>query len=331
MDDKLVKLEDIQNQIFTVRGVQVMTDNDLADLYGVTVKRLNEQVKRNVNRFPEKFRFQLTEKELQNLRFHFDASNEKDNMGSQFATTKNRDEILRSQFATLENNEKSKRLQNGTIEDKRGKHRKYLPYVFTEQGVSMLSAVLRSQVAVNVSIQIMDAFVETRKFISKNAGVFQRLDKVEQKLIETDTKFDKIFDALESGDLKPKQGVFYNGQIFDAYKLIADIVRSAKKSILLIDNYVDDTVLLLLSKRNNKVDAVIYSKSISPLLKQDLEKHNQQYALITIKHLKTSHDRFIIIDNKTVYHIGASLKDLGKKWFAFSRLDIDAEDIVGRL
>ena len=202
----------------------------------------------------------------------------------------------------------------------------------------MLSAVLRSKTAIKVSIQIIDAFVEMRKFISNNANIFNRLSNVEQKqiatevkLLNTNTKIDKVLNALESGDITQKQNIFYNGQIFDAYNLIADIIRTAKKSIILIDNYIDDTVLMLFTKRNKNVTVDIYTKKISKILKQDLKKHNAQYQKIEIKKLTTSHDRFLIIDNKTVYHFGASLKDLGKKWFAFSKLNIDANDIVEKL
>ncbi len=264
---------------------------------------LNLAVKRNLERFPDNFRFQLTEKEYKSLRL---------------------------QIETLKP-DSSLRLQIETSEKGRGKHRKYLPYVFTEQGVAMLSAVLRSGTAVKVSIQIMQAFVKMKKFISTNAGIFQRLDKVEQKLIQHNEDFNKLFKALEGKTIKPIQGIFFNGQIFDAYKLIADIIRSAKRSIILIDNYIDDSVLMLFTKRKTKVSVTIYTKSISKVLKQDLQKHNAQYQPIEIKQLKTAHDRFMIIDENMVYHFGASLKDLGKKWFAFSKLEINANDILEKL
>jgi len=306
--NELIKLENIQNSIFTIRGKQVMIDEDLAQMYGVETKYLNQVVKRNINRFPEKFRFQITEKEHESLRL-------------QIATSKNEGESLRLQIATLEKG--------------RGTHRKYLPYVFTEQGVSMLSAVLRSETAVKVSIQIMDAFVEMRKFIATNVHLFQRLDNIETKQlsyqIKTDDKFEQLFKALEDKSITPKQGIFYNGQVFDAYILIADIIRTAKKSIILIDNYVDDTVLKLFTKRKKNVTTTIYTKTMSKVLKQDLEKHNEQYEPIEINNLKTSHDRFLIIDEKTIYHFGASLKDLGKKWFAFSKLEMEAKEIIEKL
>ena len=198
--NEVIKTEDIQNRIFTIRGLQVMIDSDLAEMYGVETKNLNLAVKRNIDRFPDFFRFQLTEKEYKSLR-----------------------------------------LQIETSKEKRG-GRRYMPYVFTEQGVAMLSAVLRSKTAVKVSIQIMQAFVDMKKFISLNAGVFQRLEQIETKQIETDQKFEQLFYALQSNEITPKQNIFYNGQVFDAYTLIADIIRSAKKNIILIDNYVDDTV-----------------------------------------------------------------------------------------
>ncbi len=291
--NEIIPIDDIQNRIYTIRGIQVMLDSDLAEMYQVEVKRLNEQVKRNIDRFPEKFRFQLTKDESKNLK-------------SQFATSS---------------------LEHG------GKRK--LPFVFTEQGVSMLSAVLRSDIAIKVSILIIDAFVEMRKFLFENASVFSRLDSMEQKQliyqIKSDEKFEQIFKALENKSITPKQGIFYNGQIFDAYTLIADIIRSAKKSIILIDNYIDDTVFKQLAKRAKNIKTTIYTKTTDKIVKQDLQKYNEQYQKIEIKKLTTIHDRFLIIDHKIVYHFGASLKDAGKKWFAFSKLDIDANNILGKL
>ena len=284
----IVSNNEIQNRIFTIRGLQVMIDRDLSELYGVENKRLNEQVKRNSSRFPEKFRFQLTKNEKKELVANCD------------------------RFEAL-------------------KHSTSLPYAFTEQGVSMLSAVLKSETAIKVSIQIMDAFVGMRKFIAGNAGIFQRLDNVEQKQLITDTKLDKVFAALETGDIKPKQGIFFDGQVFDAYVFIADLIKGAKTSIVLIDNYVDETVLTLLSKRAANCTATIYTKTITQKLKLDLKKHNGQYPPITIKTFNDAHDRFLLLDDKEIYHIGASLKDLGKKWFAFSKLDKGALDVLGRL
>lgn len=287
-NSQLIKPEYIQNMIFTIRGVQVMVDRDLAEIYQVENKRLNEQVKRNIKRFPNEFRFQLNDNEKHKLVANCD------------------------RFENL-------------------KHSSVNPYVFTEQGVSMLSSVLRSDTAIKVSIKIINAFVEMRKFIANNAGLFQRLEKVEQKQIETDDKFEKIFSALESKSLKPRQGVFFDGQIYDAYTFVADLIRKANKSIILIDNYVDDTVLTLLSKRDKKVLATIYTRTISKQLILDLQKHNQQYPTIEIHNLSEAHDRFLIIDGTELYHFGASLKDLGNKWFAFSKMDTVSQDILNRL
>jgi len=206
-----------------------------------------------------------------------------------------------------------------------------MPFVFTEQGVVMLSSVLRSEKAVTISIKVVKAFIEMRKIIQSNGHLFQRLDNLEVKQIETEKKVEKILDAMESGGVKPKQGVYYENQAYDAYKFVSDIFRSAKKSILIIDNYIDDSVLTLLSKRAKDVKAVIYTKSVSDQLKLDVRKFNEQYEPIKLVEFKNSHDRFIIIDDKVIYHFGASLKDLGKKWFGFSRMDIEAVDMLSRL
>ena len=276
---------EIRNLIYSIRGKQVMLDSDLAVLYQVETKNLNKAVKRNVERFPEKFCFQLTDEEVDFLRF-----------------------------------------QIGTSNVGRG-GRRYLPYVFGEQGIAMLSTVLRSDVAVKVSIEIMDAFVEMRRMLISNASLFHRLDKIELKQLKADQKIEEIFKALESDKLYSEKGVFYNGQVFDAYTFVADIVRSAKSSIILLDNYVDDTVLTLLGKRNTNVTATIYTKTISSQLRLDVQRYNSQYPPIDVKIFSDAHDRFLIIDQTELYHIGASLKDLGKKWFAFSRMDIE----VGRM
>jgi hypothetical protein len=281
-----------------------MIDSDLAELYHIEVKALNRAVKRNIERFPVGFMFQLTADE-NHLRFQIGTSNNKQNLRSQIATS-----------------------------DQRG-GRRYLPYAFTEQGVAMLSAVLRSEIAVSISIQIINAFVAMRRFIATNAQVFQRLGAVERKQIEykveTDQKFEQIFNAIEERSIKPKQGIFFDGQIFDAYRFISDLFRTAKKSIIIIDNYIDDTVLTHLTKRHNTVSVTILTKTISKQLALDVKKFNEQYPTIEIKEFDNSHDRFLIIDDKTVYHFGASLKDLGKKWFAFSKMDIGAVEMLTRL
>ena len=276
----------IENRIYSVRGNQVMVDYHLAELYVVETKRINEQVKRNKNRFPNGFMYQLTATEWKQLQ-------------SQIATTEN--EIgLQSQIATAK--------------------RRTLPYVFTEQGVAMLSAVLNSDLAIMVSVQIMDAFVNMRKLILGNSLLSHRLDKMEMKQFETDQKFEQIFKALE-GDTIPTQGVFFDGQVFDAYALTSKIIKTAKKSIVLIDNYLDETTLTHLAKKKKGVQLLLLTKTISKSLNLDVKKANEQYGNIELKTFNKSHDRFLIIDHKEVYHLGASLKDLGKKWFAFSKMD----------
>ncbi|MDK2831665.1 MAG: hypothetical protein PWQ75_1417 [Methanolobus sp.] len=301
--NELTVIEDIQSQIYTIRGVQVMLDEDLASLYHVETRVLNQAVKRNKDRFPEQFCFQLTAEEY---------------------------ELLRSQIVILEG-DAALTSQDVTLESRRGKHRKYLPYAFTEQGVAMLSAVLKSNVAVQMSVQIINAFVAMRRFISSNAHIFQRLDTLEIKQLETDKKINHVLNAIESKEIQPKQGIFFEGQIFDAYNFVADLIRTARTSITIIDNYVDDTVLTHLTKRNDGVDVTIFTKTISKQLALDLKKFNSQYPPIEIREFKNSHDRFMIIDDKTVYHFGASLKDLGKKWFAFSKMDFGAVEMLTRL
>jgi len=296
----LTHVKNIRELIHTIRNKQVIIDSDLADLYEVETKALNQAVRRNKERFPEDFMFQLTEEERENLRF-------------QNGTP--RGNGLRSQTVTLEKG--------------RGKHRKYLPYVFTEQGVAMLSGVLRSRKAIEVNIQIMRAFVAMRRFISKNAEIFLRLNNLEKKQIEYDENFKKIFDAIENSEIK--QGIFFNGQIFDAHNFISELIRKADKSIILIDNYIDDTVLTLFRKRKKDVSVTIYTKNITKQLRLDINKFNSQYEDIEVKEFKDSHDRFMIIDDKDIYHIGASLKDLGKKWFAFSKFNKEVLEIVDKL
>ena len=304
MTDKIItyNTQEIENLIFTIRGKEVMLDKDLAAMYQVETRVLNQAVKRNIDRFPSAFRFQLTKEEIGHV------------------TSQMEDLNSRSQFVTLNQN---------TI--KQGQNIKYLPYAFTEQGVAMLSAVLRSEVAIQVSIQIMNAFVEMRKVIAAHSNLLQRMGDFEIKQLENDQKFNQIFKALEAGNPKIKQGVFFNGQTFDAYTFVADIVRQAKTSIQLIDNYIDDSVLLLFAKRKKEVSVTLYTKTITKVLQQDIKKYNQQYPNIALKKFDKAHDRFLIIDNKTVYHIGASLKDLGKKWFAFSIIDKDAISVLQKI
>ena len=278
----------VESRILTIRDVQVILDRDLAELYGVQTARLNEQVKRNIKRFPESFRFQLTDYEKEKVIANCD------------------------------------RLESI-------KFNRTLPYAFTEQGVAMLSSVLHSDEAVDISIRIMDAFVAMRHFLVSNAQVFQRLERMEYKQLETDHKIEQIFDKLEEQSVVPKQNIFFDGQIFDAYQFVSGLIKSAKKEIVLIDNYVDETVLTMLDKRDSSVKATIYTKQISAQFQLDINRHNAQYAPIDIQAFNKAHDRFLIIDDK-VYHIGASLKDLGKKWFAFSLMqDLTPRDLLGRI
>lgn len=286
MGNIILSKKEIEKLIFTIRDKHVMLDSDLASLYQVETKNLNKAVKRNIERFPQSFCFQLTEEEAENLRFQIGTSS----------------------------------LNYGG--------RRYLPYAFTEQGVAMASAILRSSTAIKVSVEIMEAFVEMRRILISNASLFHRLDKMELKQLETDQKFEEIFKALESDKLHIEKGIFYSGQVFDAYAFVSDIIRSAKESIILLDNYVDDTVLTLLGKREQSVTATIYTKSISNQLRLDLQRYNSQYPRIEVEVFADSHDRLLIIDSTELYHIGASLKDLGKKWFAFSRMNIEVSKIL---
>ena len=314
---ELINTDKITNKIYTVRGLQVMLDSELAELYGVEPKRLNEQVKRNIERFPDNFRFQLSDEEYKNLRFQ-NGTLKNNELVSQNVTPDD-DMNLRSQIAT------SSSAHGG---------RRYLPYVFTEQGVSMLSAVLKSPTAIEMSIKIINTFVNMRRFLSEN-GIFQRLDLIEKRQIafelKADDKFNTLFNALEDKSVKSTQGIFYNGQMFDAYVFISDLIKTAKESIILIDNFIDETVLLLLSKRNDNCKVTIYTKTISDQLKLDLKKYNAQYPRIEIKTFNDAHDRFMILDEEEIYLIGASLKDLGKKWFAFAKLETDTLEILKRL
>lgn len=294
--------KEIENRIFTIRGEQVMIDRDLAELYQVETRVLNQAVKRNVERFPESFRFQLNDDETAEL------VSTCDRFG--FLQSKSMTPSSRSQLVTLN---LSGNKQGGNI--------KYLPFAFTEQGVAMLSAVLRSDIAVKVSIQIINAFIEMRKFIANHSGLLQRMEGVERRQLETDQKFERVFKELEHKNAIPTQGVFFDGQVFDAYELVSNIIRSAKKSIVLIDNYIDDTVLTHLSKKEKGVMVLLLTKNPAKQLLLDVQKVNDQYGGFILKTFDKSHDRFLFIDSNDVYHLGASLKDLGKKWFAFSKLE----------
>ena len=289
-------MEDIKNLIYTIRGKQVMLDSDVARLYNYQTKRVNETVSRNKKRFPENFCFQLTEEEVKNLKRQ--------------ATILNLDhENNWSQFATSSKSENSKH---------RGK--KYVPYVFTEQGIAMLSGLLKNDVAIQVSINIMNAFVEMRKFLMINGQVFERLTNIEYKLLEHDKKFDEVFNQLQLEE-NIKQRIFFDGQIYDAYSLIVDIIRKANKRILIIDNYIDDSILKMLTKKKNSVEVVILTSDKSNIENLDIKKFNKEYPILKIAKTNKFHDRFIIIDNKEMYHLGASIKDLGKKCFAINKIE----------
>ncbi|RLA83782.1 MAG: ORF6N domain-containing protein [Epsilonproteobacteria bacterium] len=286
--NELINIDEanINNKIFTVRGLSIMLDRDLAELYGVETKHINQAVKNNQDKFQEDFFFQLTDDEF---------------------------DILRSNHLTT--NFSKTRIN---------------PKVFTEEGIYMLATILKSKIASDITVSIIRTFAKIRKLILSNNSTLERFERVEQRLSLYDNNFDKIFKALDSNEHKPTQGIFYDGQVFDAYNFVSDLIRSAKNSIVLIDNYIDDSVLTLFSK-NQDIDVTIYTKNITKQLKLDIEKYNAQYPKIEIKKFDDSHDRFLILDDKEVYHIGASLKDLGKKWFAFSKLDVGSFGIFDRL
>ena len=274
--------DNIKNLIYTIRGKQVMIDSDVAMLYHYETKNINKAMKRNIERFPEDFCFQLTEKELKVMWF-----------------------------------------QNGTtLDNMKYRSIKYLPYVYTEQGISMLAGVLKNEIAVEVSISIIRAFIEMRRFISLNGQVFQEINDIKGHLLEHDKKFDEVFDELQrKQESEFKQSIFFDGQIFDAYNLIIDIINRAKQKILIIDNYIDDSILKMLSKKNKDVEVVILTTQNSNIRKLDIQKFNKQYPVLKLAYTNKFHDRFIVIDNKELYHIGASLKDLGKKCFAISKIE----------
>ena len=272
--------EEIKNLIYTIRGKQVMLDSDVAQLFNYETKDLNRNVRNNIKRFPEYYCFQLTEEEYKSLRC------------KNFTLNKNG----------------------------RGQHRKYIPYAFTEYGITMLAGLLKSEVAVNVSIKIVNTFIEMRKFLSSNGQLFERLTNVEYKLLEHDKKFDKVFDQLQHEE-NIKQKIFFEGQIYDAYSLIIDIIKKANKKILIIDNYIDDSILKMLTKKKNNVEVVILTYDKSNIQQIDIQKFNKEYPILKISTTNKFHDRFIVIDKKEMYHLGASIKDLGKKCFGINKIE----------
>lgn len=272
--------KDIKNLIYTIRGMQVMLDSDVANLFKYTTKNINKSVKNNAEKFPEYYCFQLTTKEYNFL------------ITRRYNITK----IGRSN------------------------NRKYLPNVFTEYGITMLAALLKSEVAVNISIKIVNIFMQMRKNFSENNQVFERLTSLEYKLLEQEKKINNIL-----GDLKfeenIKQKIFFKGQIYDAYSIIIDIIKSANKKILIIDNYIDDNVLKMLSKKKKDVEVTILTSIKSNIEKLDIKKFNKEYPILKLEKTNKFHDRFIIVDNKEMYHLGASIKDLGKKCFGINKIE----------
>ena len=287
----------IEKLIYVIRSKQVMIDSDLAILYQVETGALNRAVKRNIKRFPEDFSFQLTAEEY---------------------------EILKCQSGI------SSASQNGYG------GRRTLPYVFTEQGISMLASVLHSEVAINVSIGIMRAFVEMRRFIANNDLLFERISNVELKQLEyqkqTDEKFEQIFEYISEHE-ESSQKVFFDGQIYDAFSLIISLIQKAEKEIILIDGYVDIGTLNLLTKKNEGVSVTVYTHRQTRLSNIDVTNFNAQYPILEVKYTGVFHDRFLILDGKTAYHIGASLKDAGKKTFGITLINDESitKDILQRL
>ena len=285
------EIDSIKNLIYTIRGKQVILDSDVAKLYNYKTKYINLAVKRNKERFPENFCFKLTEKELDSLR-----------------------------------------LQNATSSLKKENYggRRYLPFAFTEQGIAMLSGLLKNEIAIKVSINIMNAFVKMRKFIYQNGQIFERLTNVEYKLLEHDNKINEVFNELQNEKRTDfKQKVFYKGQIYDAYELIIDIIKTAENKIVIIDNYIDDTILKMLQKKNKNVEVIVITSQKCNLTKLDVKKFNQQYPILKIARTDKFHDRFIIIDDKDLYHCGASIKDLGKKCFGINK--IESKDFISNI
>ena len=278
----------IEERIFTIRGKQVMLDRDLAQLYGVETKVLNQAVRRNIERFPGSFMFKLNKEEFEEL------------------------VTICDRLIPL-------------------KHSTVLPFAFTEQGVSMLSAVLRSTTAIQVSIKIMESFVKMRQYITMDSHLFKRMNSLEMRLSDTETQVANIIKTISSINDNPRQGIFFDGQVFDAYAFVAGLVRKAERRIVLIDNYIDDTVLTLLDKRAEGVEAAVYTGRISQQLQLDIEKHNAQYPPVEVRTFAKAHDRFLIVDDE-VYLIGASIKDLGKKWFGFTLMEnTPADELLERI
>ncbi|QOG11243.1 ORF6N domain-containing protein [Arcobacter sp. FWKO B] len=283
MNTLIINENSIKDKIYNIRNLQVMLDRDLAELYGVETKHINQAVRNNQDKFMDDFYFELTNNEFEDLRSNF----------------------LTTNFSKTRTN----------------------PKVFTEQGIYMLATILKSKVASQVTVYIIKTFANMRKLIYQNISMFERFERIENRLTIHDMNFDKLFEALEDKTSKPSQGIFYDGQIYDAYSFANDLLKSAKNEIILIDNYIDDTVLTIFSKIPN-IKVTIYTNTIPKQLKLDFEKYQKQYQNVELKIFKNSHDRFIILDKKEVYHLGASLKDLGKKWFAFSKMNFVVNELI---
>ena len=286
MQELIINENNIKDKIYTIRNLQVMLDKDLAELYGVETKHINQAVRNNQDKFQDDFYFELSDYEFEDLRSK--------NLTANFSKTR------------------------------------INPKVFTEQGIYMLATILKSKIASQVTVYIIKTFANLRKIISQNISMFERFERVEQRLNIHDKNFDKLFEALEDKTLKAKQGIFYDGQIFDAYVFVNDLLKLATTEIILIDNYIDETVFTIFSKYPN-IKIKIFTQNISKQLKLDFEKYQKQYKNIELFEFKNSHDRFLIIDKKDIYHLGASLKDLGKKWFAFSKFEIENLKILKKL
>ena len=292
MENAISILEEnsIRSKIHIIRGQQVMLDFDLAEIYGYSTKAFNQQVKNNIERFDDDFRFQLSDTEVT--------------------------ELSRSKFLT---SMQTKGIKGG---------RTYNPYVFTEQGIYMLMTVLKGDLAVTQSKMLIRTFKEMKHFIQNNSHIFVELDDIKKHLLEsdlhhkeTDKKVQELFSLMDKYNIKETQGIFFQGQIFDAYAKFESFLAAAKKEIILIDNYVDLSILQRLAKKKKGVTVTIYTDPKTKLTAQDIQTFNAQYPTLTVIHTTKTHDRFLIIDKSTIYHIGASLKDLGKKCFCFSILD----------
>ena len=281
-------VESIRDHVYMLRGEQVMIDSDLADIYGYELKAMNQQVRRNIDRFPEDFMFQMTRDEV---------------------------DLVKSQFVTSREN---------TFFSGQGGGRRKLPYAFTEQGIYMLATVLKGELATKQSIFIMRAFKEMRHFIANNALMFEKIKSIELKQLEyqkdADEKFGRIFEYMANHE-EDNQKIFYDGQIFDAFSFLADIIGHAKKEIILIDGYIDVITLNILAKKNAGVNVFAYTLPSTRITAQDINNFNAQYPMLTVKKTIAFHDRFLIIDGVEGYHIGASLKDAGKKCFGMNKIE----------